>query len=141
MPQADHLDKETNLLTTADLVWPAIVLSEDRMAAINRRLEYILTACLAVAPAVLFAGKGKPFLCAWPIVGTSILGIAIAIAIVARSVGAARAFTLTEMAQDSQQSKDQFALKIIGSGQDCVDPQQEGSTIASHGQRSEPLSY
>ncbi len=127
MSQEDHPDKAANLQVTADLVWPAIVLSEDRMAAINRRLEYILAASLAIGPAVLITAEDKPLLCAWPILGASFLALAVITSIVARSFGGVRDFSLIETAKGSQQGKDTFALQLIANGQGCIE---SNSTIS-----------
>lgn len=65
MQQDHHEDYERNLMAALQFIYPAYALSEQRMAAINRRLEGLMLITAGSVPAmVIGAGDRSPW-CLW----------------------------------------------------------------------------
>ena len=62
---AHHQDYQRNLEVALQFIYPAYALSEQRMAAINRRLEGLMLLTVGSLPAMVIGAGDRSPLCAW----------------------------------------------------------------------------
>lgn len=107
-------DRKHNLAASLQFVYPAYTLSEDRTDAINRRLETVIAAPLAIIPAFIIASQGNnSIICVPFILGVICFIVAIALALWRRTRLTVEVLELDEIVRVADTTQESFGERML----------------------------